>query len=79
MNLLFAALVFIQYYGGPPMWDRRVEPPEIARPRWPHTQTGPGMECIYYGDPYCRGRRWGEDPEESWRRPRPPRYWEEEE
>jgi hypothetical protein len=67
-----------QYYGGPPMWDRRRDPREEEY-RWPRTHIGPQMvPCIYYGN--CRGPRYEEDPEESWRRPRSrypqPRYWE---
>lgn len=54
-------------YGGPPMWDRRVGPEEGRR--WPPTRSGPQMEpCIRYGE--CRGPRYEDDPEESWRRPR---------
>jgi len=66
---LTAPIAEAQYYGGPPMWDRRPEPPEIYRPRWPRTYYGPQMEpCIRRGD--CRGPRYEDDPEESWRRPR---------
>jgi hypothetical protein len=37
--------------------------------RWPPTHLGPQMDpCIRFGE--CRGPRYEEDPEQSWRRPR---------
>jgi len=67
-----APVILAQYYGGPPMWDRRYDPEE-ERQRWPRTHIGPQAgPCIYYGN--CRGPRYEEDPEESWRRPSRRRY-----
>lgn len=61
-------------YGGPPMWDRRMPPPYEEDRRWPPTRLGPQMEpCIRYGE--CRGPRYEDDPEESWRRPRGRERW----
>jgi hypothetical protein len=60
-------------YGGPPMWDRRYDPREEDR-RWPRTYIGPQMEpCIRYGE--CRGPRYEDDPDESWRRVRRRERW----
>jgi hypothetical protein len=35
---------------------------------WPPTRYGPNENCWQFGD--CRGPRYQEDPEQSWRRPR---------
>lgn len=61
-------------YGGPPMWDRRPPPPYEQDRRWPPTHIGPQMDaCIRYGD--CRGPRYEDDPDESWRRVRRRERW----
>jgi len=50
-------LHLIQYYPGPPMWDRGPNPEyRRERPLPPPRRYGPQMEpCIYRGD--CRGPR----------------------